>query len=63
MPTPKFDEEAIAKSAYNAYGKVTDFKNYAGLPMPAWEELPVKIRQAWHAAIGDVAIHILKDRV
>lgn len=35
---------------YAAYGKVTDFKNYQGLPMPAWEALGDKIREAWIAA-------------
>ena len=63
MPNPTFDEEAFAKSAYNAYGKVTEFKNYQGLPMPKWEDLPPTIQQAWRAAIGDVAINLLKDRV
>jgi hypothetical protein len=58
MVLPKFDEEAIARSAYLAYGKVTDFKNYAGLPMPKWEDLTPKIQAAWRAAIGDVAIKI-----
>lgn len=58
MLLPKFDEEAIARSAYNAYGKVTEFKNYAGLPMPKWEDLTPKIQEAWRAAIGDVAINL-----
>lgn len=42
--------EARAVAAYAAYGQVTDFKNYQGLPMPAWSELPEKIREAWGAA-------------
>jgi len=29
---------------------VTDHKNYQGLPMPQWHELPEKIREAWTAA-------------
>lgn len=43
--------EELAKIAYQAYGSVTDFKNYQGLPMPAWEDLTEKIREAWKAAV------------
>lgn len=42
--------ENLAIHAYHAYGQVTDFKNYQGLPMPAWEMLTDKIREAWKAA-------------
>ena len=42
--------EILAKMTYGAYGSETDFKNYQGLPMPKWEELPDKIREAWEAA-------------
>ncbi len=48
------DWNGIAQEAYRAYGQVTDFKNYQGLPMPTWEELPVKIREAWIAAAKKV---------
>lgn len=40
----------LAKQAYTAYGTVTDFKNYQGLPMPEWDALPEKIKEAWQAA-------------
>ncbi|MEH2033377.1 MAG: hypothetical protein V7K67_27780 [Nostoc sp.] len=40
----------LAKIAYHAYGQTTDFKNYQGLPMSEWENLPEKIQQAWIAA-------------
>lgn len=43
---------AAAKAAYHRYGSVTDFKNFQGNPMPKWEELPEKIREAWKAAIN-----------
>lgn len=43
-------QEKLAKQAYYAYGSVTDFKNYQGLPMPEWEQLTDKIREAWKAA-------------
>jgi hypothetical protein len=46
--------ETLAKGAYGAYGAVTDHKNYQGLPMPTWAELPDKIREAWRAA----ALHV-----
>lgn len=42
--------EELAKTGYHAYGEFTDFKNYQGLPMPAWEDLPGKIQGAWLAA-------------
>jgi hypothetical protein len=38
------------KVAYVAYGEVTGGKNYQGLPMPAWDELPATIQDAWVAA-------------
>ncbi len=43
-------QEKLAKQSYYAYGSVTEFKNYQGLPMPEWEQLTDKIREAWKAA-------------
>lgn len=43
QPTP-------GEYAYMAYGATTDNKNYQGLPMPKWEDLTDKIREAWEAA-------------
>lgn len=43
-------QTALAKQCYYAYGSVTDHKNYQGLPMPEWEQLTDKIREAWKAA-------------
>jgi hypothetical protein len=40
----------LAKIAYEAYGASTGGKNYQGLPMPPWDELPPAIRDAWDAA-------------
>lgn len=48
--------EFFAREAYHAYGEVTDFKNYQGLPMPKWEDLTDKIREAWIAAATKVSI-------
>lgn len=42
--------ESVAREMYLAYGGVTDHKNYQGLPMPVWENLGDKIREAWMAA-------------
>lgn len=39
-----------AQKAYHAYGSVTDFKNFRGDPMPEWNALPEKIKEAWVAA-------------
>ena len=39
----------FARFAYIAYGKATGFENYQGLPMPAWEDLPPAIVDAWCA--------------
>lgn len=43
-------DESIAQNLYRAYGEVTDFKNYQGLPMPKWEDLTPTIQRAWTAA-------------
>jgi len=37
----------LAKGAYEAYGLITDHKNYQGLPMPEWDDLTETIKQAW----------------
>jgi hypothetical protein len=55
MTSTALDTEALAKQAYAAYGSVTDHKNYQGLPMPQWEDLTPKIRQAWRVSILRVA--------
>jgi hypothetical protein len=47
--------EELAKKAYFAYGQTTDFKNYQGLPMPEWENLPEAIQKAWGNAASTLA--------
>ena len=47
-------EIMLAREAYKAYGAVTDFKNFQGNPMPEWDDLPQKIRDAWVAAAAKV---------
>lgn len=48
-------EEDLAKLAYRAYGETTDFKNFQGNPMPAWEDLGERIQKAWIAAARAIA--------
>lgn len=43
----------MAKSGYEAYGRVTDFKNFQGNPMPEFDELTETIKKAW-AAVGEL---------
>jgi hypothetical protein len=40
----------LAKVAYRAYSATTGNKNFQGNPMPAWDDLPETIREAWAAA-------------
>lgn len=54
-------EHSLAVLAYNAYGAVTDHKNYQGLPMPAYEDLTDKIKEAWQAAVMAVRQQVLWD--
>ena len=53
MPTPEAIV-AMAQKAYAAYGKTTNFKNYQGLPMPEWADLPEQIKEAWMASTLEV---------
>lgn len=48
-PLTDLDPEGLrlARIGYEAYGKTTDFKNYQGLPMPPFDNLPSKIIEAW----------------
>ncbi len=47
--TPDYVE--LARAAYQAYGRTTQFKNFQGGEMPLWENLPELIRVAWTAAV------------
>lgn len=40
----------VARIAYDAYGAVTDHKNYQGLPMPPFDDLTPRIKEAWRLA-------------
>lgn len=48
--------EVRAERGYRAYGDFVEWKNYAGLPMPKWGELPEKIRGAWVHATGALIV-------
>lgn len=37
----------LAMVGYHAYGEHVAWRNYAGHPMPQWEDLPTRIREAW----------------
>lgn len=49
--------DRLAQRAYHDYGAVTNHLNYQGLPMPEWEELPDKIRNAWRNAALSILIN------
>ncbi len=53
------DQIIMAKLAYAAYGQTTDFKNFLGNPMPAWDELGDKIQGAWVAAANAVNNYLM----
>lgn len=55
-------DNSLAMVAYDAYGAVTDHKNYQGLPMPEWDALPPKIQDAWRAAVSAVCRHVEADQ-
>lgn len=47
MPSPFTD---LAKLAYQAYGDRAEWKNFAGDPMPRWDDLGDRIQGCWEAA-------------
>ncbi|HEY6117204.1 MAG TPA: hypothetical protein VI172_14730 [Candidatus Dormibacteraeota bacterium] len=49
------DGLTLARIAYKAYGETTNFKNFRGDPMPAFDDLPDTIQDAWVAASLAVA--------
>lgn len=49
------DNLEAAQRAYAAYGKTTDYKNFQGNPMPAWDDLGDTIQRAWTNAAAAVA--------
>ncbi len=53
------DPLIMAKLAYAAYGQTTDFKNYQGNPMPAFDDLGDTIQAAWIAAANAVNNYLM----
>lgn len=53
--------KSYAKIGYEAYGESTGNKNYQGLQMPAWKDLPEKIQAAWSAAAVAILSAKAKD--
>lgn len=49
-PEPVVDVDAISHRSYNAYAASVGGKNYLGLAMPKWAELPAEIQNAWKAS-------------
>lgn len=45
----------LAREAYEAYADAAGWKNYQGLPMPEWGNLPEAIQESWLAAVRRVA--------
>lgn len=43
-------EETFERLGYEAYAKSTGGKTYDGRDMPAWDDLPDRIKCAWYAA-------------
>jgi len=47
-------EHTYAEIAYTAYAEHQGWKNYAGLPIPRWQEVRPDIQEAWDAAVTAV---------
>lgn len=51
----------LAKIAYEDYAATTNWKNYQGLQMPEFDDLPDGVKNAWKAAVAGVAAHVLDN--
>jgi hypothetical protein len=49
---------ALAREAYQAYGRTTGNRDYQGLPMPEWDGMTPTIRSAWINSV-EATIHHL----
>ena len=52
--------EAVARKGYEAYGDFVDWRNFAGLMLPQWHELPEKERNAWITASCAIAAELVR---
>lgn len=51
----KQDQKHLGQIGYEAYCNQTGWKSLAtGAPLPAWQNLPANIQQAWQAAANAV---------
>lgn len=57
MPHPSALE--LAKTAYAAYGEATGGLTHDDRTMPAWDDLGDRVRGAWTAAAGTIALEAL----
>ena len=48
----------LGEVGYRVYGLAVGGKNYLGLPMPIWDDLPDSIRDAWNCAASAIADHV-----
>lgn len=53
------EDTKLARVGYEAYGAEAGWKNYQGLPMPRWDELPEGIRLSWKAAARAIAREVV----
>lgn len=50
QPRETFTDEQLGQKAFEAYGVSTGGKTYDGKPIPTWDEITPKIREAWTAS-------------
>jgi hypothetical protein len=60
---PELPLDDLTQMAYRAYGESTGNKNFRGEEMPAYHELPERIRAAWRAAVMAVAPDRIKSEL
>lgn len=51
----------IARVGFEAYNEAAGGKNYAGDPIPPWDEVPQHIRDKWKVAAKAIMIQRHKD--
>lgn len=44
---PMYSQEKSARTAFEVYSNAVGGKAYNGEPIPTWDKLPMKIRDAW----------------
>ena len=51
--------QAMAQSCYTAYTRHVVGKNFAGLPLPSWHDLPRHRQLAWEVAVRQAEVCLL----